>query len=87
MNQEFTQEAAKGGGTTGGTTGYTCTKTGLYKANDGKIEFIEYIEVGEAFPPFPGGNGTKKCIWERLTVEADGEKTSFNAVKVEAGAI
>lgn len=87
MSQEFTQEFAKGGTTTGGSTGQTCLKTGLYKATDGKIEFIEYYSVNDVFRPFPGGNGTKKCTWSRLSLAADGSKKSFNAVMVEAGSI
>lgn len=89
MSQEFTQDAAKGGsGSTGsGATGAICTKSSLYKASDGKIEFVEYIGAGDTFPYFPGGSGTKKCTWTRLTIAADGGKASFTAVKVEAGTI
>jgi len=40
------QEARGGGGNLGGsTTGTICTKSGLYKTTDGKIEFIEYIHL------------------------------------------
>lgn len=85
MSQEFTQDAFKVGNNT--STGSTCLETSLYKATDGKIEFIEYIAAGDAFPPFPGGNGTKKCTWTKLSKTSDGGKTSFTAVKVEAGTI
>lgn len=81
----MTQEAMKGGGTTGGGTGTVCGKTGLYKATDGKIEFIVYWAVGDIFGYFPGGNRSKKCTWTYLTLAADGGKTSFTAVKVAAG--
>jgi hypothetical protein len=84
MSQEI---QTKGGGITSGTTGAICTKTGLYKATDGKIEFIEYIDVNTAFPPYPGGNGKKSCTWTRLSVAADGNRTSYTAVMVEPGTI
>ena len=85
--QDLTQDSAKGGGgsTSGGSTGTICTETSLYKATDGKIEFIELIESGQTFPPFPGGNGKKSCTWTRLSVTADGSRTSFTSVMVEAG--
>jgi hypothetical protein len=47
--------------------------------------FIEHIPAGTAFPPYPGGNGTKKCTWTRLSKTVDGGKTSFDSVLVEAG--
>lgn len=97
MSQEFTQESqeltlesqefAKAPTTTSGSTGQTCLKTGLYKATDGKIEFIEYYSANDVFRPFPGGNGTKKCTWTKLSVTSDGSRTGFDAVKVEAGTI
>lgn len=81
-------ELIQGGGTSSGfTTGTICPKSGLYKATDGKIEFIEYVSKDDVFPPFPGGNGTKKCTWTRLSVSSDGGKTSFTAVKVAAGTL
>ena len=83
MSQEFTQ--GFGGGT--GATGSICAKTSLYKATDGKIEFIEYVVAGTAFPPFPGGKGTKACTWTRLTLASDGSKESFMAVKVAPGTL
>ena len=84
MSQEL-----KGGGniTTSFTTGQVCTKTGLYKSNDGKIEFIEYIALNSTFPPFPGGTGTKKCTWTRLSVTTDGTRSGFTSVMVDAGTI
>ena len=75
------------GGTTSYTTGQVCPKSGLWKATDGKVEIIEYIALNALFPAFGGGNGTKKCTWTRLTLAADGGKTSFTAVKVAAGSI
>jgi hypothetical protein len=82
------QEARGGGGNLGGsTTGTTCTKTGLYKTTDGKIEFIEYIVAGAAFPNFPGGTGTKKGTWNLVTLASDGNRTSLEAVKVAAGTL
>jgi len=82
------QEARGGGGNLGGfTTGTICTKSSLYKTTDGKIEFIEYIVAGQAFPNFPGGTGTKKGTWNRVTLASDGGRTSVDAVKVEAGTL
>lgn len=87
MSQDLTLDSGKGGTTSGGSTGQTCTATGLYKATDGKIEFIEYIRKNTAFPPFPGGNGNKKCTWSALSPSSDGTRNSFTSVKVEAGTI
>jgi hypothetical protein len=88
MSQEFTQDAARGGNTTTSfTTGQICPETSLYKSTDGKIEFVEYIEAQTAFPPFPGGNGTKKGTWTRLSLASDGGKTGFTSVKVVAGTL
>jgi hypothetical protein len=82
----MSQELRGGGGNLGGsTTGTICTKSGLYKTTDGKIEFIEYIVAGAAFPNFPGGTGTKKCTWNRVTLATDGDRTNLEAVKVAAG--
>ena len=87
MNQESIA-GGLGGGNTSGTsfaTGSVCPKTGLYKTTDGKIEFIEYYAINDLFRLFPGGNGTKKCLWTRVTLASDGSKTGFTAVKVDAG--
>ena len=72
-------------GSSSGTTGSICGETSLYQATDGKMVFIEHIPAGTAFPPYPGGNGTKKCTWTRLSKTVDGGKTSFDSVLVEAG--
>jgi hypothetical protein len=84
MSQEL-----KGGGniTTSFTTGQVCPKTGLYKATDGKVEIIEYISVNTQFPPFGGGNGTKKATWTRLSLASDGNRSGFTSVMVDAGTI
>ena len=85
-----TLDGAKVGGTTssgGGTTGQICTKTALYKATDGKILFIEFIEANTAFPPFPGGRGNKSCTWSRLSKTTDGARTSYESVLVEPGTL
>lgn len=82
------QEMRGGGGNLGGsTTGTICTQTGLYKTTDGKIEFIEYIVAGAAFPNFPGGTGTKKGTWTKVSLASDGSRTSLQAVKVQAGTL
>ncbi len=88
MNQELISGGGNGGSTTTSfATGTICPQTGLYKTFDGKIEVIEYYSAGDAFRPGPGGNGTKKCSWTRVTLSSDGSNTSFTAVKVEAGTI
>jgi len=86
MSQEFTQDTAKGGTTTQGTTGGTCSVSGLYKATDGRIEFIQPFVVGDKFFPFPGGNAKSKCTWTLMSKSTD-NKTSFTAVKVAAGSV
>jgi hypothetical protein len=86
MNQELISGGGNGGNTTTSfATGSVCPKTGLYKTFDGKIEVIEYYAVGDLFRTGPGGNGTKKCTWTRVTLASDGGKTSYTAVKVVAG--
>ncbi len=85
MSQEL-----RGGGnttTTSYTTGQVCPKTGLWKTTDGKIEFIEYYIVNDLFRNFPGGTGTKKGTWTRVTLATDGSRTSVDAVKVTAGTL
>lgn len=85
----MSQELRGGGGntTTSYTTGQICPKTALYKSTDGKIEFTEFIMANTPFPPFPGGTGTKKGTWSRLSEAVDGAKSSVNAVKVQAGTL
>ena len=84
-----TQESLLAGGGNGSTTSFStgsiCPKTGLYKTFDGRIEVIEYYATGDLFRAGPGGNGTKKCSWTRVTLASDGDKTSYTAVKVVAG--
>jgi len=75
-----------GGNGTGG-TGTICTDTSLYKTTDNKVEYIEHIAAGTAFPNFPGGNGKGKCVWTKLTLAADGARTNFDAVKVDDGTL
>lgn len=70
---------------TGGATGTTCTKSGIYKATDGKMEFVEFIRKGQSFPKYPGANGTSNTTWTPVTESADGARKGFTAVKVSAG--
>ena len=86
INQELT---AGGGGnsTTSYTTGQLCPKTGLWKTFDGRIEIIEYYSLNDPFRAYPGGNGTKKCSWTRVTLASDGTKKTYTAVKVDAGTL
>lgn len=86
----MSQELKNGGNTSlGFATGTVCPKSGLYKATDGKIEIIEYIPQDTLFPPFGGGNGTKKATWSRVTLATDGSRTGsgFRAVMVDAGTL
>jgi hypothetical protein len=91
MSQNFTQDSSnltqERVGSSTGTTGSICGETSLYKATDGKMVFIEHIPAGTAFPPYPGGKGTKACTWTRLSKATDGGKTSFESVLVDAGTI
>jgi hypothetical protein len=84
INQEFAKPPS---GTNGGATGTICSDTSLYKANDGKIEFVELIQAGDAFPPFPGGTGKKSTTWVKLNKTTDGSKQSFEGVLVPAGTL
>lgn len=85
MSQEL--RGGLGNNTGSYTTGQVCPKSGLWKTTDGKIEFIEYIVLNALFPAFPGGTGTKKGTWTRVTLATDGSRTSVDAVKVEAGTV
>jgi hypothetical protein len=87
MNQELIAGGGNGGSTTSFATGTVCPETSLYKTFDGKIEVIEFYAAGDLFRAGPGGNGTKKCSWTRVTLASDGNKTSFTAVKVAAGTV
>ena len=78
------QEEFKTGGATGFATGTLCTDTSLYKCTDNKVEYIEYIVAGDAFPNFPGGNGKGQATWYKLTLQNDGARKSFTAVKVDS---
>jgi hypothetical protein len=78
----------KVGGNGGGFgTGTICTDTSLYKCTDNKVEYIEHIAAGTAFPNFPGGNGKGKAVWTKITLATDGARSNFDAVKVEAGTL
>ena len=81
------QQELKGGATGGFATGTICTDTNLYKCTDNKVEYIEHIAAGSAFPNFPGGNGKGKTTWFKITVATDGDRSGFDAVKVAAGTL
>ena len=81
MSQDL---VAGGGTTTKGTTGGTCSVSGLYKATDGRIEFIQPFVVGDKFFAFPGGTAKAKCTWTLMSKSTD-NRASFAAVKVAAG--
>ena len=84
MSQELTKDG--GTTTTKGSTGGTCLQSGLYKASDGRMEFIQYFSVGDKFFPFPGGNAKSKCTWTLMSKSTD-DRDSFTAVKVAAGSV
>jgi len=75
------QEFRKSGN--GFATGTVCTDTNLYKCTDNKVEYIEHIAAGSTFPNFPGGNSKGNAVWFPVTVETDGDRTSFDAVKTD----
>jgi hypothetical protein len=77
------QEEFRTGGVIGQKTGTICTDTSLYKCTDNKVEYIEHIAAGTAFPNFPGGNGKGQATWFKLTLATDGDRKSFDAVKVD----
>jgi hypothetical protein len=77
MSEEFTTSGK------GFTSGANCTDTSLYKCTDNKVEYIEHIPAGTLFPNFPGGNGKGKATWFKLTLATDGDRTRFDAVKVD----
>lgn len=64
-------------------SGATCTDTNLYKCTDNKVEYILHIAAGTLFPKFPGGNGKGSATWFPVTVATDGDRKSFDAVKVD----
>ncbi len=68
---------------TGFKTGAICNDTNLYKCTDNKVEYIEYIAAGEIFPNFPGGNGKGNANWFPITLATDGDRKTFDPVKVD----
>ena len=64
---------------TGFPTGTTCTKSGIYRADNQYLEVILVVGEGEIFPPFVDG---QKTIWYALE---PGAKSTFDAVKVPPG--
>ena len=78
-----------GGGTTSGATGTICTATGLYQATDNKAKYVQLIIAGDLFPAFPGGKGTSKTTWTRITPTTASTSTTsdggFESVVVAPG--
>lgn len=89
MSQD--SEDLAGGGNNGGKTvvsgqtGTVCTRTGLYKATDGKTAVIEVYEQGQLYLAYPGGNGKTKCTWTSLSVAEGDSNSGFRSVLVPAG--
>lgn len=81
----MSQELAKKPAPTEGVTGSTCTKTGLYKATDGRMEFVRLIKQDEKYPAYPGGTGSTKTTWTAVSSSTDGSREGFESVKVSAG--
>lgn len=82
MSQEL--KAAPSGG---GASGTVCTKTGLYKASDGKITSVLLVKKNDTFPNFVGSSGTTRTTWYAVTESSDGSRSGFQSVTAEAGAI
>jgi len=81
------QQEFKTGGLSGFATGAICTDTNLYKCTDNRMVYIEHIPAGTPFPKFPGGSGKSNATWYKVTLATDGDKTSFKAAMVNAGAL
>jgi len=82
LNQELTTDGGfRNGGSLGFATGSTCTSSGTFRASNKYLDNIIVLAVGDVFPPFSDG---KKTTWYALTPST---KSSFESVKVEAGAI
>src|SRR5262245_20789513 len=86
------QDFSSGGINTGnGATGTTCTATGLYQATDNKAKYVQLIIAGDPFPAFPGGKGTSKTTWTRVTPATAAANTTsdggFKSVVVDAGTL
>ena len=60
-------------------TGATCTKSGVYRADNKYLEVILVVGEGEIFPPFVDG---QKTTWYALEPST---KSTFDAVKVSPG--
>src|SRR5690242_3626867 len=60
-------------------TGATCTKSGVYRADNKYLEVILVVGEGEVFPPFVDG---QKTTWYALEPST---KSTFDAVKVSPG--
>ena len=60
-------------------TGTTCTKSGIYRADNKYLEVILVVGEGEIFPPFVDG---QKITWYALEPST---KSTFDAVKVSPG--
>jgi len=64
---------------TGFPTGTTCTKSGVFRADNKYLEVILVVGEGEIFPPFVDG---QKTTWYALESST---KSTFDAVKVSPG--
>lgn len=60
-------------------TGTTCTKSGVYRADNKYLEVILVVGEGEIFPPFVDG---QKTTWYAIEPST---KSTFDAVKVSPG--
>src|SRR5215207_5347964 len=77
-----------GSTTISGATGSICTKSGVYRCTDTKAQYLEVIVQNDAFPPFPGGKGTKDTTWTLMTTSTSGTAVTsddgeFKSVMVE----
>ena len=87
--QDFSSNG--GGTTTSGATGTICPASGLYQATDNKAKYVQLILAGDLFPAFPGGKGTAKTTWTRVTPTTFSTSTTsdggFQSVVVAPGTI
>ena len=78
--EQTTQTSTTDGSKTpvGFVTGTTCTKSGVYQAENKYLRIVLFVAQGEEFPAFADG---QKTTWYALT---PGTKSTFSGVKVTA---
>ena len=69
-----------------GGSGTICSKTGLYKASDGRIEFVIMVEAGKPYPAFPGGSAAASTAWSKVGT-TDSSRQGFEAIAAPDGSV